>query len=154
MKSSRKCEIGSNTVLIKNLKNGKSEILDFESDYEVSLSNRKLLDFTCKMFGSSLNGRLEYSREWLRCDYKLPILIDDVRNIILFPLHSIENPNNIWISFNVIEDYKRTSKGIEILLVNGKKIKIAENYTIFENQYIRALQLYRKVEQMKAAISN
>lgn len=145
-------ELSSNIVLIRSINQKESEIVNLNGSFSIPYSIKTILDKNCKLFGSSLNGRIESSKEWLGYDYKLPIIIDEIRNLVLFPTRSIDSPKNIWFSYNAIDDYNYKKDGIEIILKNGKKIKIKESFNVFENQYIRAAKLYKKIEKIKATI--
>ena len=146
------CEISSNTVLIRNKGEREAEILYYNNSITVPYSSKKIIDNNCKLFGSSLNGRIESSKEWLGYDYKLPIIIDEIRNLVLFPTRSIDSPKNIWLSFNAIDDYNSYKDGIELTLKNGKKVFIKESFNVFESQYIRASKLHKRIEKIKATI--
>ena len=146
------CEISSNTVLLRNKGEKETEIIYYNESITLPLSCKKIIDSNCKLFGSSLTGRIESSKEWLGYDYKLPILIDEIRNLILFPTRSIDSPKNIWISYNAIDDYNETKDGIELTLRNGKKLIIKESFNVFESQYIRASKLHKRIEKIKATI--
>lgn len=146
------CEISSNIVLIRNKGVKESEIVYYNESIVLPFSSKKIIDKNCKLFGSSLNGRIESSKEWLGCDYKLPIIIDEIRNLVLFPTRSIDSPKNIWISYNAIDDYNNTKDGIELLLKDGQKLLIDESFNVFESQYIRASKLHKRIEKLKATI--
>lgn len=152
MERSFSSEIGSNTILVRGIGKSICEIVNIDKTIEISVNCKKLMDNTCLLFGSSLSGRIESSRKWLGCDYKLPIVLDEIRNIIFFPTRSIESLSNIWISFNIIEDYKAKDNGIELILKNGDTYFLNESYNVFENQYIRAFKLHKRIEKMKTTI--
>lgn len=145
-------EVCSNTVMVKTIGPKLSEVLTYDETIKVPCSSKKIIDSNCRIFGSSLNGRIESSKYWLGCDYKLPIIIDEIRNLVFFPTRSIDSSENIWFSYNTIEDYKEVKNGIELTLKNDKKIIINESFNVFENQYIRASKLYKRIERLKATI--
>ena len=145
-------EISSNTVLIRNKGKNETEILYLDECIILPYSSKKIVDNNCKLFGSSLNGRIESSKKWLGYDYKLPIIIDEIRNLVLFPTRSIDSPKNIWFSYNTIDEYNKINNGVEITLKNGKKIYINESFNVFESQFIRASKLHKRIERIKATI--
>lgn len=146
------CELSSNTVLIRSIGPGESEVVNLTDSVILPYSSKTIVDKNCKLFGSSLHGRIESSKEWLGYDYKLPIIVDEIRNLVLFPTRSIDSPKNVWLSYNVIDDYTVKRDGVEILLKNGKTIKIKESFNVFESQYFRAAKLYKKIEKIKTTI--
>lgn len=145
-------ELSSNVVLLRSIGENETELISFNDTVIIPMNSKTIIDKNCKLFGSSLNGRIESSREWLGYDYKLPIIIDEVRNLVLFPTRSVDSPKNIWVSYNAIEDYNQTKNGIELILKNGNTIIIKESFNVFESQFIRASKLHKRIEKLKATI--
>ena len=146
-------ELSSNVVLLRSISDNTTELVNYNETLTIPLNSKTIIDRNCKLFGSSLNGRIESSREWLGYDYKLPIIIDEIRNLVLFPTRSVDSPKNIWISYNAIDDYNQTKNGIELLLKNGNSIVIKESFNVFESQFIRASKLHKRIEKLKATIT-
>ena len=47
--------------------------------------------------------RLKMTNRLINIKVKAPIIVEESRNIIFFPLKSTREKNNIWISFNNLE---------------------------------------------------
>ncbi len=136
--------ISSETVVMMSVSNSCCKVFELEKEFLVNLSLEKILDNSCKYFGSSLEGRKESSKYHLKYDYKLPIIVDESRNILVFPTKSYKSINNYLIFINNIIDYEKTDDGIIVLGSNGKKYYIEESYGIFENQYLKSQKLLNK----------
>ena len=141
--------INGETVVMMSISNSSCRIYEAENVFEVDISLKEILEESCKYFGSSLEGRIESSKYHLKYDYKLPIIIDENREIIIFPTKSYNSLNSYVIFINQIKDYEKTDNGIKIILKNNKVIEINESFGIFENQYLRSLKLLNALKNMK-----
>ena len=73
---------------------------------------------------------------------KVPILIEESRNIIFFPTASCVNQNSIWVSYQNLLKYSKKNEFSTILYFeNNKKIVIEVKYNLIDNQVIRCLKL-------------
>ncbi len=135
-------EINDETLAIMPDDLWNSMILEDDYKYEVNKTPLEILDYSCKYFGSSYPGRKDGSKDILNSSYKLPILVEDTRNIIFFPTSSPLDDNCIWISLSNIKDYKKVDKNkTEILFKNNKAIIVDVSYYSFNNQVMRASRL-------------
>lgn len=141
--------INSETVVVMSNGDSSCKIYELNNTIDVDLSYIKLIDMSCKYFGSSLKGRIDGSKYYLGCNYKLPIIIDESRDMIAFPTSSYRSEENTFILFNQIKDYDKTDNGIVIYLKDGKYIELEESFGMFENQYLRAQKLLLKLKRRK-----
>lgn len=79
-------EINEETLAIMPDDVWSSMVLEDDFKYEVNKTPLEILDYSCKYFGSSYPGRKDGSKDILNSSYKLPILVEDTRNIIFFLL--------------------------------------------------------------------
>ena len=102
------------------------------------------------MSRSSYRGRKEGAKSILGDGYKIPILIEDSRNIVFFPTISPQDSECIWLASNKIErlDYidELNSK---VIFNNGQEIIIPISYRSLENQLLRATRLESVVRNRK-----
>ena len=141
--------INGETVVMMSISNSSCRIYETEKVFDVDISLKEILEESCKYFGSSLEGRTESSKYHLKYDYKLPIIIDENREIIIFPTKSYNSLNSYVIFINQIKDYEKKDNIIKIILKNNKVIEINESFGIFENQYLRSLKLLNTLKNMK-----
>ncbi len=135
-------EINDETLAIMPDDLWNSMVLEDDYKYEVNKTPLEILDYSCKYFGSSYPGRKDGSKDILNSSYKLPILVEDTRNIIFFPTSSPLDDSCIWISLSNIKDYKKVDKNkTEILFKNKKVIIVDVSYYSFNNQVMRASRL-------------
>ena len=137
-------EINDATLAIIPDKKANSLILEEGTEYKIEAKPLKIIDYSCKYFGSSYVGRREGSKQILQTAYKLPIMIEDTRNIVFFPTNSPEETECSWLALNKIEKIRPLSSRnnyTEIEFANGKILELPISYKSLENQILRASRL-------------
>ena len=78
-------ELNKGTLAI--LPNGDESSLIYEDErrYIIDNSPMHIMEESCKYFGSSYEGRKDGAKNILGAEYKIPIIIEDSNNIIVFP---------------------------------------------------------------------
>ena len=119
-----------------------SKVLEDSSEYLISKKPFEIVDYSCKYFGSSYEGRKEGTKAILDINYKVPIVVENSRNIIFFPTNSPTAEDCCWISLNNI---KRIEEGqfnsTNIIFKNGTSLLIPVSKRTIENQIFRASRL-------------
>ena len=95
-------EINEGTLAVLSVDNKTSKIMEDEQDYVVKQSSFDVMDHSCRYFGSSYEGRRQGAKEIIGANYKLPIIIEDGRNIVFFPTLAAEDNECMWIAVNKI----------------------------------------------------
>ena len=143
-------EINEETLAIMPDDVWSSMVLEDDFKYEVNKTPLEILDYSCKYFGSSYPGRKDGSKDILNSSYKLPILVEDTRNIIFFPTSSPLDDSCTWISLGNIKDYRKVGKNkTEILFKNNKVVTVDVSYYSFNNQVMRASRLESIIRNRK-----
>ncbi len=83
-------------------------------------------------------------------DYKLPIIIDEVKEVVLFPTCSPKLENCIWICVNNVENYIKNNKVSVIKFTNGVSSELNISINTLENQILRATMLLMKLKKRKS----
>ena len=146
--------INSSTLLIKcNLFNKKkTKIYEGIKEFFVSVDSNSIILDSCEFYGCPYAGRLEASKKMLNLAIKLPIVIEDTKNIIFFPTKAFENDNCIWISFNnldSIERIKNDSTKCKLIFKNNKKVEIDTSYDIIDRQIYNCLKLEKEMAKRR-----
>ena len=135
-------EINSETLLIMPFSNGKSKIYEFDREFIINRISNDIINDSCLFFGSTLEGRREAVKNILGIDLKVPILIEDTRNIIFFPTANCIHKNAIWISYqNLLKYHKFDEFSTVLCFRNNKQITVNVRYNIIDNQVIRCMKL-------------
>ncbi|MUK90109.1 competence protein [Ornithinibacillus sp. L9] len=116
-------------------------VLEDETEYTVDYSPSKLIDFSCKFFGSSLKGRQDGTRDICGITHKAPISIDPSSGMYFFPTTSPSNPKCSWIAHTHIEKLNRAgNQCTEIVFKSGKKVTLDTSIGSLLNQVQRTAQ--------------
>ncbi len=138
-------------VIAQNL--GKTQIIEGNNEYLINQDAYKIMDESCKYYGSSYKGRLEAAKELLNCSYKLPILVEESRVLIFFPIKSSLLDDCCWINLNSIKKIEKVDNKSKITFINGREITLDVSKLSLENQIYRSTKLeaiiFKRINQKR-----
>ena len=135
-------EINEGTLAVLSVDNKTSKIMEDEQDYVVKQSSFDVMDHSCRYFGSSYEGRRQGAKEIIGANYKLPIIIEDGRNIVFFPTLAAEDNECMWIAVNKIKSSPHAvSNTTKIIFFNNVSLTVPLSYRSVQNQIFRATRL-------------
>lgn len=137
-----KYEISKGTLAI--LPNEKNSSVVYEDDdrYIIKQTPYQIMEESCKYFGSTYEGRKDGAREMLGAEYKVPIVIEDSSNLIVFPTTSPLSEDCVWISLKRVEKIEKIdANNTKIIFDNKTEIIVDSSYRTIENQLSRASRL-------------
>ena len=96
-------------LLIPYFYNGANitKVYEFDEELLVEKLPYEIIKESCLFFGSSFEGRRDGTMALINCKMKVPVIIEESRKILFFPTCSIENSNNMWISYNNMINFNR-----------------------------------------------
>ncbi len=148
-------EINSETLLILPYGRGKSKVYEYDGEFVVNEGPLMIIRNSCLFFGSTFEGRRDASRDIIGVDMKVPILIEESRNIIFFPTSSCINQSSIWISYQNLLKYSKLDDINSLLYFkNSKSIKVGIKYNLIDNQVVRCIKLDTLLIKRKNFIKN
>ncbi len=137
-----KYEISKGTLAIVPNQNKGSLVYEDESRYMINQTPFQIMESSCLYFGSSYVGRKEGAKDILGAEYKVPILVDESDNIIVFPTTSPLSDDCTWIALNHVKKYEKIDTyNTKIIFSNGQEIIVPTSYRSIENQVSRASRL-------------
>lgn len=145
-------EIDLSTLMLIGLSDDETKIITLDNDFVIKESSKKIIDNSCRYFGSSLTDRINATNRLVNMASKTPILIEETRNIIFFPLKSTREKNNIWISFNHLDKYIKDGHNTIFKFKNGKEIILRFSYYIVDNQVTRSLILDYEINNRRKSL--
>ena len=135
-------EINDETLLIIPYDYGKSKVYEYDDEFIVDMVPLTIIKKSCLFFGASFEGRRDASKDIIGVDMKVPIIIEESRDIIFFPVSSCISKNSIWISYqNLIKYSKIDCNSSMLYFKNNKSIKLNTKYNLIDNQVIRCIKL-------------
>ena len=137
-----KYEISKGTLAIVPEQEDKSLVYEDDEKYIIEESPYKIMEDSCKYFGSTYKGRKESSKAILGADYKVPIIIEDTNNLIVFPTAAPKSDDCVWISLKRVKRIEKYDVySTRIIFDNDREIIVPCSYRSLENQLSRASRL-------------
>lgn len=141
--------VTEDTLLLVPINKNKTKIYDINGTFTIKKNIFKLVDESCQYYGSSYGGRYVASKRILEMDYKLPIIMDEVKDVVVFPTCSPRSEKCIWICVNNIECYEKNKKYSKVVFTNKYSHELSVSYNSLENQIMRATLLMMKLKKRK-----
>ena len=142
--------INEDTLLLFPKNKDNTIIYDITGQYTINKNIFTIVDESCQYYGSNYNGRYVSAKKTLNMDYKLPIIVDEVKEVVLFPTCSPKLDECIWICVNNIENYCKKEKKSNIKFINGETHEVNISINVLENQILRASMLLMKLKKRKS----
>lgn len=142
--------ITEDTLLLVPSGKNKTKIYDINGNYTIKKPVFDIINESCQYYGSSYGGRCVGAKKLLEMDYKLPIIMDEVKEVVVFPTCSPRLPKCIWICLNNIENYEKNKKNSIIKFTNKASYELSISYNTLENQILRATLLMMKLKRRKS----
>ena len=137
-----KYEINKGTLAV--VPNAEIGSLVYEDDerYVINQTPFSIMEDSCMYFGSTYEGRKQGAKKILNAEYKIPIVVEDSNNLIVFPTTSPYSDDCCWISLKRIKNIEKIdANNTKIIFDNNKEIIIDCSYRSLENQISRASRL-------------
>lgn len=122
-------------------------VMEETGAFIVPLSPLKLIDESCRYYGSSYAGRLEGVKRVMGITKKAPIAISVELSIFFFPHESPQNESCVWLSHTHIEALEKKDKqNTVVYFSNGESIVVPASKNQLETKVLRTAQ-YRHLLQ-------
>ena len=102
---------------------------------------KNILESSCEYYGSSLKGRIISSRKIIKSSYRMPIIVSEKSNILLFPINGKNNKEQIWFNFLNIKSYEKDQEFVNVTFNTGFSQKFMLSYAILNNQMLKCSRL-------------
>ncbi|MBR2678743.1 MAG: competence protein ComK [Bacilli bacterium] len=137
-----KYEINRGTLALVPKGEKSSLVYEDNDNYVIDQSPFSIMEESCKYFGSTYEGRKEGARNILGAEYKVPIVIEDSDNLIVFPTTSPQSEDCVWISLKRVKKIEKYNyNNAKIIFDNDKELIVNCSYRTIENQLSRASRL-------------
>lgn len=140
-------EINIKTMAIIPIDKNKTKILEEDEEIIVNNNSFKIIDHSCRYFGSSYEGRHFGTVEITGIAYKTPIIIEESKNIIFFPTSNARSSDCIWISLDKIDKYNKKDYKTRLIFKNGYELDLDISLGSLENQILRSTLLDSKLRK-------
>ena len=136
-------EINKETLAIIPIGDKKSKVIEKNGTYIINSRPNKVMDTSCKYYGSSFEGRQKGTYNLTGISYKAPIIVQEEGNIIFFPTTSPRLKKCCWVSLNNIDSYYYDfeKKTCVIIFDNKSKLEFDMSYCVLNNQILKSHRL-------------
>lgn len=142
--------INYDTLLIVPCDKNKVIVYEIDDEFVVDSNSLEIVENSCLFFGSSLEGRKQGVKSLIDCEMKVPIIVEDSKNLIFFPTSSYKNKQSVWISYQNLLKYSKFDKNVTLLnFKNNRDIKVNVRFGIIDNQIIRCIKLDTFINKRK-----
>lgn len=142
-------EINNGTLALVPTRDGKTKVYETDDEFIINKRVYQVMEESCQYFGSSLMGRQAGSKNILGSSYKVPVVIDETRDIIFFPTSSPLLDSCEWIGLKDIKEIVKKDKKTIIIFDNNKEIIVDIPYLSIQNQIMRATRLNAVLKKRK-----
>ncbi len=142
-------EINEETLAITPIDEHKSKVYEINNNYIINKSVNKIMEKSCEFFGSSLQGRQKGTYNLIGVTHKVPIIVEESKELIFFPTHSNRLSKCNWLSLKNISKYYQENDQIVVEFKNNLKLFFDISYGIIDNQVLRATRLESVLRQRK-----
>ena len=140
-------EINEDTIAVIPIDYEKTKVLELNNEYIIEKKAYKIMDDSCKYYGSNYKGRLSAAKEILNCSYKIPILVEESKKLIFFPTKSSLEEDCCWINFDLVNSVIKNNESCILECKNNKKIEIKSSKLSIDNQIARSTRLSYIINQ-------
>ena len=137
-----KYEVSKGTLAIVPNENENSLVYEDNDRYIIDQSPFQIMEESCKYFGSTYEGRKNGAKEILGAEYKVPIVVEDTDNLIVFPTTSPFSSDCVWISLKRVKKIEKIDAiNTKVIFDNNCEIIVDCSFRTMENQLSRASRL-------------
>ena len=140
-------EINSKTLAILPFGKHKTIVYEDHDCFILETKTPKIMDNSCRFYGSSMQGRQQGTATLTGLTYKVPIIISEENNIIFFPTSSPRLKDCAWISLNNVNRYFAKDNQILIEFMNKETLELPISYNILNNQILKASKLESSIRK-------
>lgn len=144
MKSEKK-HISGDTILLRPLEYGHrifTEVTSIKGNYLNPMKPIDVVKYSCEYYGSSLDGRIQGTKNMIQVTKKCPVMISPESDIFMFPTKSPFHPQCIWVAVNHVTHYQSTPTGETSVTFTGQNhFELPISYASFEQQMRKTAML-------------
>ncbi|SFB26939.1 competence protein ComK [Lentibacillus halodurans] len=141
--------IGQQTkaVMTKDSAYYRSRILEVHRERHSVHRPEQIIDHTCVLYGSTLEGRRESVKDLLKLNSKVPVPVIPEKGVYMLPTSSSKNKDNVWLSFYHIDYFEQQDDRTYVKFHDGTGLFVNTSETSFDMQYKRTSQIIAKLNR-------
>lgn len=101
----------------------------------------QILDNSCLIYGSSLDGRRTAAKNTLKIRSKIPVSVIPEKGVYMLPTSSTKNKDCVWFSYYHIDSYEQRDSKTYVAFTDGSGLYVNTSTSSFDLQYKRTSQV-------------
>ena len=142
-------EINKDTVALVPKDKYHTTVYEVDNSFVVDKPALNIVRESCEYFGSSLEGRQVGTSALVGFTHKVPVIVEETFDLIIFPTLSPKNEQCAWVVYDQVFKPQKFKDKTVLELKNGKKILIDSSDAIIENQLYRCSRLKESLKLRK-----
>ncbi len=142
-------EINEGTVALLPVSKNQTKVYEDEEELEINKTPYEIMEESCAYFGSTYAGRQVGAQTILGNGYKVPIIVEESKDMIFFPTLSPTSSSCWWLALNHIEKVEKVGENTKIHFDTGLELIIPISYRSLQNQLLRATRLQTILKKRK-----
>ncbi|HLR61502.1 MAG TPA: competence protein ComK [Lentibacillus sp.] len=134
-------------ILTKDSAYYRSRILEVSQELNSALRPEQIIDNTCILYGSTLQGRRDSAKDLLKVKSKVPVPVIPEKGVFMLPTCASKNKNNVWVSFYHIKSFERQGNGTYVSFYDGTGLFINTSESTFDMQFKRTGQIIARLNR-------
>lgn len=147
MKKIKNYNVSKDTLALLPIGKKKTIVYESHDCYMIEEKATKLMESSCRLNGSTIQGRAKGTEVLTGYSYKAPIMVKEEENLIFFPTCSPRLKECAWInSTNISSIHKKNDKCV-VEFLNNEVLELDVSYNIINNQLSKSLLLEKKFKK-------
>lgn len=144
-------EINRSTCAVIPINDEMAQVVERRGRITVNQSAQRIIEDSCRYFGSSFLGRYEGTKNLIGYNYKAPIIIEESNELIFFPTSSPRFSHCAWINLKAIKDYQKYDRHCLVSFEDGQEVVFEISFESLDTQVLRATRLEAVLRTRKTA---
>jgi competence protein ComK len=144
-------EINSCTMFLQPVEYGSkvyTHVFEVEDEFLSPFKPLEVVKKSCDYFGCDYESRKRGTRQLIGYTRKIPIVIEPTNHIFFFPTTSPIRSECIWISHDLVDNYRRIAPQQTLITFQNKQSHLFPvSFSTIEGQILRTSKLKTKLLQ-------
>lgn len=134
-------------IIAKDSNYYRSRILEKGKESSSVYKPDNIMNYSCIVYGASLEGRRNAVELMLKTRIKLPIPVFPDHNVYMFPTASIRKKDCVWLSYYHIYDYEQRDDKTYIIFRDGSGLYVNASESTVDMQFKKTSQVIAQLNR-------
>lgn len=109
---------------------------------------KQVLDSLCLMQGSDMQGRLTFFSKVQKIRKKVPLLISEKHEVIVFPIHHQRSKQQLWIAYQPIKYVSAVDNVSSVVFKDGTILEVSLSTRNIKRQMVRCKTMVKFLREV------